>query len=50
MDEEELKEKKRVAEAWLKANPNHPKYDEALKRYEKIENELYALGGEWLEK
>lgn len=48
MDEDELREKKRVAEEWLKANPNHPKYEEALKRYEKIENEIFTLSGDWL--
>jgi hypothetical protein len=40
-----LKEKKKTAEVWLKENTTHPKYEEALKRYETICSELDLLSG-----
>jgi len=36
METVELIKKQEIAEAWLKENENHPKYDEALRRYEEI--------------
>jgi hypothetical protein len=40
LPESELEAKKRIAEKWLKENPTHPKYQEALRRYEKVCDEL----------
>jgi hypothetical protein len=43
--EVELLERKKTAEVWLKENATHPKYAEALKRYELICSELDLLSG-----
>lgn len=37
---EELRKRQVVAEEWLKDNKDNPKYEEALKRYESISDEL----------
>jgi hypothetical protein len=36
LSQEELIDKQKVAEDWLRDNESHPKYEEALKRYEDI--------------
>ena len=47
---DELVVRKTLAEKWLKENESHPKYAEALSRYEKICDEISLLKGVWIEK
>jgi len=48
MPETELEQKKRLAEIWLLEHPNNIHYQEALKKYEEICDQLYSLSGNWV--